>query len=60
MRASTKRILYTLFYKANIYGTHSEKNHCIFYMNQFKRMFPNLSETGILIQNLNDELNSIL
>ena len=53
MRASTERILYSLFYKTNAYGTHSVKNHCIFDLNQFKRIFPNLSKTGILIQNLN-------
>ena len=44
-RASTKRILDTPLYKTNTYGTHSAKYHCILDWNQFKRIFPNLSET---------------
>ena len=44
-RASTKKILDTPLYKTNTYGTHSAKYHCIVDWNQFKRIFPNLSET---------------
>ena len=44
-RASTKRILDTPLYKTNTYGTHSAKYHCIVDWNQFKRIFPKLSET---------------
>ena len=44
-RASTKIILDTPLYKTNTYGTHSVKHHCIVDWNQFKRNFPNLSET---------------
>ena len=44
-RASTKRILDNPLYKTSTYGTHSAKYHCILDWNQFKRIFPNLSET---------------
>ena len=45
MQAFTNRILSTSLYMTNTYGTHSAKYHCIVDWNQFKRVFPNLSET---------------
>ena len=44
-QGSTKIIPDTPLYKANTYGTHSAKYHCIVDWNQFRSIFPNLSET---------------
>ena len=41
-----KKNLDTPLYKPNTNGTHSVKYRCIVNWNQFKRIIPNLSETG--------------
>ena len=53
MCASKKRILDTLIYKINIYGTHSAKYYYIVDWNQSKRIFLNVLEVVYTYSKLN-------
>ena len=55
-RASIKRILDAPLYKRSTYGTHSARYYCIVDWNQFKRIFPNLSETDYTYSKLKSSI----